>query len=279
MVDKRSSDSNIDKKQSSAESAAAAVHSEDEPCRLCKEIKPLCRSHIIPEFFYKPMYDDQRRLLKISTAPEERTLFKQKGITEKLLCFECEQHINEFEKVTKRLFFDNFDYLETAHPNMIRIRNLDYDKVKLFQMSLLWRAGIANDLFFENVNLGPHEERIRKMLLESNPGEPFDYGCIIVGLRTEEKIGFDVILKPERGRIGPYNCYQFILGGCLWLFVVSNQAKHFQGNDRYLQADGTWLMESVPAKEVPLVIKMVQGLRKGGKLINPYKTLRDGTTE
>lgn len=246
------------------------------PCRLCNEVKPLCNSHIIPEFFYKRMYDNKGRLLRISTAAEEKTQYKQKGIYEKLLCRECEQHISQFEIVTKRLFYDEMNYDRIAGSNSIKIFNLDYSKVKLFQLSLLWRASVAKNPFFENVRLGPHEERIRKMLLQSNPGKPYEYGCIIVGLFTDEKFVFDVISKPERAKFEGFNSYRFMLGGCIWIFIVSGQNNNFPWKDHFLQPDGSLLMSFRRAKEVPSIINMVQALRNAGKLGGSEDSLRAG---
>lgn len=40
-------------------------------CKLCKRNSKLLRSHIIPEFFYEPLYDQIHRGLMISTNPNE----------------------------------------------------------------------------------------------------------------------------------------------------------------------------------------------------------------
>ena len=59
-------------------------------CALCLREAALCRSHIIPEFLYEPIYDDKHRLKLLSVIPEQPTTYKQKGIWEKLLCEACE---------------------------------------------------------------------------------------------------------------------------------------------------------------------------------------------
>ena len=62
-------------------------------CRLCLKEKPIQNSHIIPEFLYKPLYDNLHRFKSLSTLPEIKIEYKQKGIREKLLCRDCEQYI------------------------------------------------------------------------------------------------------------------------------------------------------------------------------------------
>lgn len=39
-------------------------------CKLCKKEKELRKSHIIPEFFYKLLYDPFHRFNLISSKPE-----------------------------------------------------------------------------------------------------------------------------------------------------------------------------------------------------------------
>lgn len=93
-------------------------------CRLCRNDRKLCDSHIIPEFFYRPMYDEKHRIIRMSTVPEEKTTYAQQGIYEKMLCTDCEQHINDFEKHARRLFFERMDHIETGNSNEIKVINL-----------------------------------------------------------------------------------------------------------------------------------------------------------
>jgi hypothetical protein len=39
-------------------------------CKLCLKEKELCHSHIIPEFFYKPLYTDKHKFLAIPSNKE-----------------------------------------------------------------------------------------------------------------------------------------------------------------------------------------------------------------
>ena len=42
----------------------------------------------------------------------------------------------------------------------------------MFHLSLLWRMSVSKHPYFKEVSLGPHEEVLRRMLLEALPGEP-----------------------------------------------------------------------------------------------------------
>jgi hypothetical protein len=63
-------------------------------CALCKVNGDLQRSHIIPEFFYKMVYEAQpRRLRVVSAEPSVPERYEQKGLRESLLCRACEQKV------------------------------------------------------------------------------------------------------------------------------------------------------------------------------------------
>jgi len=148
-------------------------------CRLCGQMKELCNSHIIPEFFYKPIYDRLHRLHMIPTSPDEKNSYKQKGIKEKLLCLDCEQFFCKFEKYVSQVFNGGVDIRISRTTTEIIIEDIDYHLFKMFHLSILWRMGVATDKSFSEVQLGPYEAVIRNMLLKDTPGEPYECGCIM----------------------------------------------------------------------------------------------------
>ena len=111
-------------------------------CALCRRDRPLRRSHIYPEWIYKPLYDEKRRLEILSVVPEGRNEFKQKGLRENLLCDDCEQKISVWEGYARSIFVQPTKPLEYRREGaMIQVLGLDYAKLKLFELSILWRAG------------------------------------------------------------------------------------------------------------------------------------------
>ncbi len=60
----------------------------------------------------------------------------------------------------------------------VTFTNLDYKKLKLFQMSLLWRAAICSLDFYKYVDVKPEiVELLRKNLHELTPLEPHVLPC------------------------------------------------------------------------------------------------------
>ena len=69
-------------------------------CKLCLNDRPLRRSHIIPEFMYSGIYDnDPKRFYEIRIDDDEaKSRIQQKGQLEYLLCGECETKLSLYEK-------------------------------------------------------------------------------------------------------------------------------------------------------------------------------------
>ena len=205
-------------------------------CRLCLKEKELLKSHIIPEFLYKPVYDDLHRLTVVSTGPFDKIKYEQKGYRERLLCYDCEQLLSPLEDYGRRVIYGGGETETIVFENEIKVRNIDYKKFKLFQLSLLWRASVSRQESYIEVNLRHNEETIRKMLIAQIPGEPNHFGCFMTVLLWEENKPMDgIILSPARLHIEGHICFRFIVGACAWFFVVSRHSKDFILKDYFLR--------------------------------------------
>ena len=196
-------------------------------CKLCKENKLLVDSHILPEFLYSPLYDEQHKFNFLSM--NEGKVIKQLkiGVYEKLLCKKCDNIIiGQYENhASKILFGDGKKEIEITKNNYGHlIKGLDYKLFKLFQISLLWRVSIATRSEIKNINLGPHQEKMRLMLLRGVPGEIYEYGVWVMFFPKSSKNLKDLILlpRPLSKRIEGNRCYRAIFDGLFWLFFVSS---------------------------------------------------------
>src|SRR4051812_9280912 len=113
------------------------------PCRLCRREIPLCDSHIIPEFFYSTLYDDNHRFIGISTNPEKAECYFQKGLREKVLCKDCECKFSVHENYARGVFLGGQEIQTACEPQRMKLAGLDYQSMRLFELSLLWRMGIS----------------------------------------------------------------------------------------------------------------------------------------
>lgn len=192
-------------------------------CALCLQTKPLCDSHIIPEFCYKPTYDPIHRA-KLLPSLDCRELLIQKGIHDHLLCENCERLINDHEKYFKALWFDSPTLPSTVTPpSPITVSTFDYAHFKLFHLSVLWRAGATSASFFSAVSLGPYAEKLRQQLLTSDPGSEDVYPIFgIVIAYPDKTICYELVGGPYKSRLDHYTVYYMCYAACEWTFIVTD---------------------------------------------------------
>lgn len=235
-------------------------------CQLCLEDKTLCKSHIIPEYFYDRLYTGNR-LLEIQVSGEGRpSFYRQKGIREKLLCKECETYLSRFENYAKTLFEGG--YANITHERIGRIavcKGLDYHKFKIFQLSVLWRAGVSADPMFSNIKLGRHQEILRRMIVDGDPGESYSYGCGLFFPISPDGGLIDIIATADTFVDDlNYKHYRLFFGGAIWAFIIgdSSHTRRFPYKRIFLQPDGTLMIYSAPASETDYFREAVRLLRK-----------------
>ena len=146
-------------------------------CRLCRQQKELCRSHILPDFLYSPLYDgDNHSYHVIQVDPILRPSY-QTGQWDRLLCQECEQKISPWETYAKREWFDRRNSLK-FNGGVCEL-SVDYDRMKLFFLSILWKMSVCNRPMFKLVALGENEKKLRDILFRLDPGYEEQYPFVI----------------------------------------------------------------------------------------------------
>lgn len=239
-------------------------------CKLCLEDRELCDSHIIPEFMYKPIYDDKHRLHELSSDPHvANKLTRQKGLRERLLCQECEGHLSVYERYASMVWHGGAGVTFEKRGRLTIMNSLDYETFKLFEISILWRAAVASGEFFGAVKIGnKHESTLRKMIRQADPGEPHEYGCITFVVISDDVEGklVHMILTPERIRMYGHTAYRFLFGSVCWIFIVSSHSSSFSGQNMFLQTQGSLLVPVVKAEETELFTQLARVFSQQGKL-------------
>ena len=138
-------------------------------CKLCLQQRELCDSHIIPEFMYKPLYDNKHRAIAVSANGTEQEETIQKGYREPLLCKECENRLSVWETHVARVWSKVLEQTSGATAGSFTLRARYFD-LKLFYLSLFWRASLSRHPNFGAVDLGAQESAIRDMLWSGTPG-------------------------------------------------------------------------------------------------------------
>ena len=207
-------------------------------CKLCLQKKPLRDSHIIPEFLYKHVYDDKHRFNILGIEENKRKKPEQKGLREELLCGSCEGRLSGYERYASQVLFGGLDLTCTTKPDKHIISELKHKEFKIFLLSLLWRASICSRSEFSEVTLGEKEDNLREMIDKADPGEPDQYGCMLIAPREHRNIINRIIISPEvidiKGRKG---C-RFMMAGVYWIFFVDPPPQELLQNEPFLNIEG-----------------------------------------
>lgn len=193
-------------------------------CALCQRQADLCESHIIPEFAYKPIYDEKHRMIAFSPQMPDERRYEQKGPRCPLLCSSCEGRINtSFEDPFKRFWIDADPLKEIKDNSSLVVANTDYSRFKLFHLSVLWRASVSSHETFWQVDLGPHSDTIRHMLWDENPGPSWLYPIVCTAIIGDDGgIRRNFVTSPLHFRLDGHRGYMFTFCGCQWRYVVSS---------------------------------------------------------
>ena len=201
------------------------------PCRLCLEEKNLIKAHIIPDFMYQELYDQNHSLYKVLLEnPLNYTKIPTGEYDNNILCSECDNvRIGQLEDYAAKVFneglgieFANFHYTDVKM-TVTHVKKIDYKKFKLFLLSMLWRASVTTRESFRIVSLRHYEETIRQMLYKGDPKERYDFPCIMIAIRADVPWASQLIVPPTRIKQYFRTVYRFLMNGILYLFYIGEK--------------------------------------------------------
>ncbi|MBW8722361.1 MAG: hypothetical protein JF626_11000 [Polaromonas sp.] len=187
---------------------------------------------------------------------------------EYLLCDDCEQKLSVWEGYARTIFVQPLTPLEIRRENsMLHVAGLDYAKLKLFELSILWRAGVSRLPFFAKCQLGPHAETLRRQLDASDPGDSDRYGALMYGLKVGElSETLQVITEPRPVRGFGIKAYNLTFGGFLWMYFVSNSDPPLLARQAFLREDGSRFICVKNALEMSNLQQFANELGRLGRL-------------
>jgi len=237
-------------------------------CRLCGRGRPLCRSHIVPEFAYAPIKNDKNQIYAVGRKVKK----VQTGYFEKMLCSSCEKLISRYEDNFKKLWMDtippDFNHLRTAPlDDVISIQVADHDAFKLFHLSVFWRAAVSNGFKIESMSFGPYEHEIATLILNGDPGQAGDFPFF--GVLSLDKNGRPVpmvtLLAKGQGRFESHHYYMMSYAFCDWTFVVARPGPQWMVDlENKCRKENVFLLLTVPldqSKSFNLSAEIIRKLR------------------
>jgi len=193
-------------------------------CRLCGVETRLVDSHIIPGFQYKPLKEAEGHFLVISTDAGKKVYKKQKGITENLLCTECDNvRLSRYEDHLAKVLFGGCPLAGKQTGRLLVVEGYDYKRLKNAMLSILWRMSVSSDPYFTDVDLGSkHEERLRLGLLSDTEFQEEEYPILLTApVFNGEHLG-SWTLPPDFARTDGNRVYRCLISGLLFTFLVGS---------------------------------------------------------
>lgn len=204
-------------------------------CSLCNQEKVLIKkSHIIPDFMYKGMFDDNHFIYSTNLTNLDKYKKLPNGIYEKnILCAYCDNVIlGKLESYASNVLYggkglnsSEIPKFQNAYSNdgirSVFISNIDYNKFKLFLLSILWRAHLSNHSFFSGIKLGTTAETLRKMIYENDGGNEDTFETCLVFLKTNNYL-VKSISVPRFIIYNEHMFYVFLINKVMYFFNVSS---------------------------------------------------------
>jgi len=166
-------------------------------------------------------YPDFKHVKKVRTGHYDKNI----------LCEKCDNEvIGKYESYGARvLYYGKNDKNENlfveprkSHDGVrtIYLKNIDYRKFKLFILSILWKAGISKQEYFEEITLGKHKETLRMALLNNDPLTEKDYQACILVYNPIGNLPKEFILNPRKINDNADPSFCFYINGAFYFFTL-----------------------------------------------------------
>jgi len=229
-------------------------------CKGCSQEKKLVRAHIIPESFFRVLRADEKTLKLISNVEGVHTKKAPIGVYDKeILCSECEDKFQSIDNYAAKVLINNAAIEEIKQRGPVigyKIPDIDYELLKRFVVSLLWRASVSKHGFYGKVSLGPLEEQAKKLIWDESPGEKDEFSFVLAKFDDERTIS-KAMLDPHQERWFGRRYYRFYIGGFVLYVKADSQVTpeewaKFIPNDKNLLVVSRGKIEQ--SKEFPVLL-------------------------
>lgn len=188
-------------------------------CKLCGFQRPLIDAHIIPRPFFGEVDGGRQRAKVLSNRHREYPKRLPIGFYDPgILCAPCDNAIGAWDAYGIQVLIQERDLLKpmpgSSTPIAFVRADFAYNRLKLFFLSVLWRAHESSLPFFGKVRLGPHRQSLFEMILNGEAGPPESFSVLLSAFTVDSKMP-DIgapILDPYREKWGGVNAYRLSFG-------------------------------------------------------------------
>ena len=182
-------------------------------CKYCGKETELIDAHIISKGFYKNYKEFTYKALYSDDGTWKQ---KQNGISDNnILCTNCDNKIlGKFEKEGYRVLREEVPKHAKHKSNPKGIlytltgNDYDYNLLRKFFITILWRASISNEKDFEDINLGPYEDKALEILKGTKEYNNL-FRVMIYKIPEDSKLTQVVYMKRNRYYTTIYNIIMY----------------------------------------------------------------------
>lgn len=174
----------------------------------------------IPEAFFRVLRNGEEAPLLISGAAGQVPKKSPIGVyDQEILCAPCEGKFLQWDTYGIDVLLTRFDHFFKPilkEDIIVGYEASDIDKVELldFLTSIMWRASVSSQLFYQAVQLGPYEAQIRECMLAhaGHAPEPVDAVFSRWDDGDEDNLPTNGLMNPYPERWDGVNAYRLYLG-------------------------------------------------------------------
>jgi hypothetical protein len=203
-------------------------------CQLCFRRTELVDSHVVPQAFWKQTTSGGKGQI-LGNIPESHPQRTPTGIYSQFVCEPCERLFGPYDQYAKGFLLDRRSEavpLENGTEVVVfQFLAPDYQRLKLFFVSCLWRAHCSSHPFYARVQLGPFAAEAADMIRQGDAGDP-DAFAVLLATFDHELGNAPLDPHPERYEEGPL-LYRFYLGS--YVAYIKTDRLAFSGEWSRLQ--------------------------------------------
>lgn len=219
-------------------------------CPLCEKPSPLVRSHVVPEGFYRLIYDKNSKHKAVFGSKMRGTFSPiQKGLKQPLLCERCDNAIvGPYDKYAIDVVRDGKKCIRAEWPEGLGFLNVDAEKLRIFYLSVIWRAHHATIPPYENISLEYADERLIRTAILTGIAPPSNdypvFGCVLVNSREKNTIVTEIVGATTRcpwPATSGKHVFVAMFGGIAWHCIMANGASVDPNSGLFFSGNTIWL--------------------------------------
>jgi hypothetical protein len=182
-------------------------------CKFCNKDSNLIKAHIIPAGFFKRLRHENLAPRLLTNTDGQHPKKAPLGVYDStIVCRTCEDQFGPWDDYVQKLLQDEplsgKKLFSGSQLSGYEGLQFNYTAIKLFFISLLWRASVSSHTFYQRISLGPFEKLTKEMIEKRNPGDPEEFSVILS--KFNHQLGA-AILDPHPEKWSGINYVRFYL--------------------------------------------------------------------